>query len=393
MAISLVPARLGIFAVVSLSLASLAAGASVQPTRVISASFYDPGNPATGPFLPTTIAGVPPAQYSVPADLRVDNWNDLPAFYPVPSGTKLDLFDSMGVITPVDVDWIATDIGSLQWEGIPINGDHLLMNGHLLSTTLGAQGLITVNLHDLGSAFDLSQGYDVILYADTEGDHAAQSLQVDDGIHVGSAITMKDVLLDVPVPQFFDEAVDYNEGTTDGLGSWIRFTGLTGSSLRIEAMSVLPDEPAFLNGFQIVGYQPTAVADGDINGDGIIDGTDLLDWQRGKGKRPYHAKILAAWEAEWGVSARPIPLQAVPEPRSVMLLGISALCLSLAWRSRAAELVDSTVQRRRACVAPTNAPTFASVARQRLQDVLAAKQNEARSAPRPLCRWKQFPAR
>lgn len=305
--------------------------AAAQPTRVISASFYDPGNPDTGPFLPTTIAGVPPAQYSVPTDLRVYNWNDLVAMYPIPSGKKDNLFDSLGVTTPVDVQWIATDVSANNWQGVLPNGDALLMNGHLLSTTFGAQGLITVELFDLGSAFDLAAGYDLILYADTEWIGRTQSFTVDDGVHVGQAQLMEDVISDFPDP--FDPALDYDEGTTDLLGSWIRFPGLTGDSLHIEVMSALPDEPAFLNGFQIVGYQPITGASADIDGDGLVKGNDFLYWQRGKVGGP-SSRWLSMWQAQFGRSVAPSPLHAVPEPATALLCVVAVAGVSLAVRRR-----------------------------------------------------------
>ena len=75
-----------------------------------------------------------------------------------------------------------------------INGDSMMMNGHLFSTTLGATGLVTVTVTNLGSAIDTLAGYEVWVYADPEGLARSESLLVDDGIHAVMALTMTDTV-------------------------------------------------------------------------------------------------------------------------------------------------------------------------------------------------------
>ncbi|MEZ6072940.1 MAG: dockerin type I domain-containing protein [Pirellulales bacterium] len=210
--------------------------------------------------------------------IRDDNWNNLAGAL----GIQMDLWDSFGVFTSVDVDWIATDIATQAYSGGILNGDSTLMNGHLFSSTLGATGLATVTLRELDGTFDVAAGYDLFIYADTDGATAAQSLFVDDGTHVGMALTMTDNV----APPTFSFATDYDDGTLDGTGVWARFSGLTGSSLRITAMSINPGEAAFINGFQIVGSPLIYNYPGDGNGDDKVDGLDYLIWAAHFGQKP-----------------------------------------------------------------------------------------------------------
>lgn len=166
---------------------------------------------------------------------------------------ELDLVDSLGFVSTVDARWIATDFNSNNYTNEIINGDSMMMNGHLFSNTLGFTGLVTVTVEDLASSLDIGSGYEVWVYADTEGTGQMQSLFVDDGIHVGMAVTITDTVSDLAGTRQFDFTVDYDEATLDGLGTWVRFTGLTGSSFTIEARSINPGESAYINGLQIIG--------------------------------------------------------------------------------------------------------------------------------------------
>ena len=218
--------------------------------RIISASFFEPNLfPQSGPMLNTAIAGVDQFFHGGPADVRVREWNQLQGA----TGTELDLVDSLGFITTVDVRWIATDISSNNYTDEIINGDSMMMNGHLFSSTLGFTGLATVTVTNLASSIDIGSGYEVWVYADAEGTGQRQSLFVDDGVQVGMPITIEDTVSDLGGTRPFDFVSDYDEATTDGLGTWVRFTGLTGPTFTIEARSINPDESAYINGFQIIG--------------------------------------------------------------------------------------------------------------------------------------------
>jgi len=314
-------------------LSAQAADATAQLTRVVSASFFDIAIASSGPMLSTSYAGVPPSQYSVPTNIQVSNWNNLPLQFLSVPGSNLDLIDSQGNFTSVDVDWIATDVIVGSWAGGISAGDSTMMNGAIQSSLRAPTDKIEINVHDLASSFDLSAGYDVIIYADQDGTGAQQSFFVDDGFTLGSAITMQDVVSYGPFPRVFDPAVDYDEGTTDGAGTWIRFSGLSGPSFTIEALAV-NNWPAFINGFQIVGYQPIGVPPtGDFDGDGFVTGADFLVWQRGIGSGIYTDLDLKHWQANYG---QPTPImsvtQAVPEPSVGVLLVASIVTLGASVR-------------------------------------------------------------
>lgn len=68
-------------------------------------------------------------------------------------------------------------------------------------------------------------------------------------------------------------------------------------------------------------YGATASLGGDFDGDGDVDGRDLLAWQRDPG-----VGHLADWQAAYGVGAL-ASVGAVPEPSQFMLVGF--VCLSL----------------------------------------------------------------
>ncbi len=316
-------------------LSAQAADATAQLTRVVSASFYDIAIATSGPMLSTSYAGVPPSQYNIPTNIQVSNWNNLPLQFLSVPGSNLDLFDSQGFFTSVDVDWIATDVTVGAWAGGISAGDSTMMNGAIQSSLLAPTDRIEINVHDLASSFDLSAGYDVIIYADVDGTGAKQSFFVDDGFTLGSAITMEDVVSYGPFPRVFDPAVDYDEGTTDGAGTWIRFSGLSGPSFTIEALAV-NNWPAFINGFQIVGHQPTGVPPtGDFDGNKFVSGYDFLEWQRGFSSGIYTHQDLLNWRANYGLRIPIVPVvHAVPEPGVGTLLVAAMTILSGTIRRR-----------------------------------------------------------
>jgi hypothetical protein len=80
--------------------------------------------------------------------------------------------------------------------------------------------------------------------------------------------------------------------------------------------------------------------DADFNNDNIVDGADLLIWQRGfgaggtnntgdaDGNGTVDAADLAAWKASFGSAPAVGAIGAVPEPGSLGLLGIAAAALA-----------------------------------------------------------------
>ncbi len=284
-------------------------------------------------MLDTAIAGVPNFFHGGPADVRVPNWNQLQGH----SGNRITLYDSQGVLTKVHTDWIATDVVSNNYSNPVINGDSMMMNGYLSSSTLGATGLVTVTVSNLNSAIATAAGYEVWVYADPEGLARTESLFVDDGIHAMAALTMTDTVRDTDIfglPRQFDFTTDYDEGTTDGLGVWARFTKLTGDSFTIQAQSLNPGESAYINGFQIIGSE-FAKLDGDYNGNGVVDAADYVAWRHGLGTT-YTQADYGVWRAHFGQTAGSgagaIAHADVPEPTVMLQIVVLAAITATQWR-------------------------------------------------------------
>jgi hypothetical protein len=76
---------------------------------------------------------------------------------------------------------------------------------------------------------------------------------------------------------------------------------------------------------------------GDFDGDGDVDGRDLLRWQRGQSPNPLSASDLAAWKANYGAGSL-AAVAAVPEPGTWMLaLMGSAVVFARRRRSNSTE--------------------------------------------------------
>jgi hypothetical protein len=161
--------------------------------------------------------------------------------------------------------WTTPDINVNNYlGGGTTNGDSTMMNGHLINATLGQNGSIRVSVMELGGTFDLARGYDVLVYADMEFVGNEQTIQINDFLTPLQQLTMRDNVSDIvmgaAVP--FDFNTDYDEGTTDGAGVWLRFRDLRGDRFELELVSTAGDDPAFINGIQIVGYvvpEPSAM--------------------------------------------------------------------------------------------------------------------------------------
>ncbi|TWU29423.1 PEP-CTERM sorting domain-containing protein [Bythopirellula polymerisocia] len=65
----------------------------------------------------------------------------------------------------------------------------------------------------------------------------------------------------------------------------------------------------------------------DFDGDGNVDGRDFLLWQQGATSPPLSAAALAAWKAQYGSGTLQAAAQAVPEPVSVLLIGMGLVGL------------------------------------------------------------------
>jgi hypothetical protein len=80
-----------------------------------------------------------------------------------------------------------------------------------------------------------------------------------------------------------------------------------------------PENAVVLNNLSIT---PLEGLPGDFDGDGDVDGRDLLNWQRNPS-----VGSLNDWQTNYGTSEQLVSVNAVPEPTSVILIGAAAMCL------------------------------------------------------------------
>ena len=71
----------------------------------------------------------------------------------------------------------------------------------------------------------------------------------------------------------------------------------------------------------------TVVANGDFDGNLVVDGADFLLWQRGGSPTPFSPGDLALWQSQYGMTFPLAAAAAVPEPGglTLMLVGLAGL--------------------------------------------------------------------
>jgi hypothetical protein len=94
------------------------------------------------------------------------------------------------------------------------------------------------------------------------------------------------------------------------------------------------DRSVLIESMKFETFTPEEPSDnGDFNGDGLVDGTDFLMWQRGESTNGLTAGDLQEWKDNFplGLTAALAP---VPEPASGAILAVGAAALLLAKRRR-----------------------------------------------------------
>jgi uncharacterized lipoprotein YddW (UPF0748 family) len=102
----------------------------------------------------------------------------------------------------------------------------------------------------------------------------------------------------------------------------IFFYGTGNATLYLDNVSYNPEGPLL-----------APVIPGDFNGDGLVDGQDLLAWQRGQSPHPLSAEDLATWQGAYNNASLTATSTSVPEPAGLVLTGIVLMAFSFRRRS------------------------------------------------------------
>jgi hypothetical protein len=153
----------------------------------------------------------------------------------------------------------------------------------------------------------------------------------------------------VPNPYDATPLITIDEDPGDGVtvANYAVFADRTEDTLSIQWNSF--SAGVALAGFQIVGELILAPSDADFDSSTVVDGTDLLIWQRGfglagqpdkstgdaNGDGNVNAADLAVWELQYGTGGLAgASLSSVPEPAAGLLGLLAASCLLGSARRR-----------------------------------------------------------
>ncbi len=136
---------------------------------------------------------------------------------------------------------------------------------------------------------------------------------------------------------FVDPDLGSTEPTSPALTAqvYIAFNGvlLVNNTGNVDATSSLDEIRIGTTYADVAPIAGAAGLDGDFDSDGDVDGADFLAWQRGDASGGATPANLTLWENNFGSSAAVASTGAVPEPTSIVLLGMAGV-LSVLRRRR-----------------------------------------------------------
>lgn len=262
-----------------------------------------------------------------------------------------------------------TPAGDTGWEKAPMNSvnglaefkatgglnvssaaTNLSLGTGFSKTAVASQGLgvrgedLVFNYHTVGGAVTLGQ----VEYIGTE---FLNDIALIVNTTTGVATLKNDTLQSIAIDGYsiLSSTESLNTTTWSGIGSgWMKSPASTssaltetnpnaptslsaGQSISLGAIGNFSTEAAqdglsmkFLIGseqsfrFATIEFTSGASLQGDFDGDGDVDGRDLLRWQRGQSPNPLSASDLAAWRNNYG-SGSLAAVTAVPEPGGLAL--------------------------------------------------------------------------
>lgn len=178
---------------------------------------------------------------------------------------------------------------------------------------------------------------EITLENNTSGEITSAPLQIDPRFWSGG--TSNEVEAVMSIPENMAEGTytvgikmpDYETSISDDVRYSIRFANegvwddVTG--INILKTDLLISENAAGATYQVgeefeeIEDPSTIFLKGDFDSDGDVDGSDLLQWQRGIGN-PFQFSDLADWQANYGKSSIvPTGIHAIPEPESLIMVG------------------------------------------------------------------------
>lgn len=224
--------------------ASLAFG---QPSIAINFGADEPALTGGGTLSATDVAGAAPQA----------NWNNVSGNF----GTASDLVDSSGAATSVTITWTSPNTWSSTGRGEENNGltggDRALMTGYI-DTGADSANTASVTVSGLPAGFT-SLGYNVIVYSLGGVAGRGGGFTIDGTTLIGTSPSSPTALTQ-------DAGVDMTDE-----GTYLVFSGLTGSSFTLTADASLGNFRAPINGIQIVSVpEPSTVALLVLGGIGVV---------------------------------------------------------------------------------------------------------------------------